>query len=411
MRIYKLLILTVLLAGSLSAQGERRSLEECLDMASSSNPLLLAGEKSVEKASSLTATAFDAPNTAVELSQDATDGGGMENGLKFSQEFEFPTLYVAKRKALKAEYSLSEAAFDVKKTEIYGEITSTYYSAVRAESRLKRIKSLLAEYEYFVDIARKRHLAGETSMLELLNAERMVDKATLDCRDAETEFRALSLRLRELTGSTEPILPSETVLPLLELRAKDEEINPENTVQGALLRAELLLTQKNVDVARQDFMPGFFVAATSQLLIKSFNPYNVERPRFQKGNFMGFQVGVTVPLFFGAKKARLSAAKRDVEIARYNMEAANDRLKREYAVALDEYETSRVNLAFYEEKGLKQAREMVRLSQVSYELGEIDYMEYIRNVETAAEIELEYIDIVDRCNQAVIKLNNLKGKI
>lgn len=411
MRKYKFLLPVFLLAISFQSYGIRLSLEQCMDLACRSNPALLASLTEVEKASALTATAFDAPNTGIELSQDATDGGGMENGLKFSQEFEFPTVYIAKRKVLKAEHRLYSAAYEIKRNEICTAIASTYYSALRYESKIGKLRSLLSEYESFVKVATSRYNAGETSRLECINAERMADKARMEISNAESELRALSLRLMELTGSDEPVTPMDAGLILLQPEDYADGFLASETLQGQLSKADLLLMQKQVEAARQAFMPGLFVAATSQLLIKSFNPYNVSRPRFDKGNFMGFQVGVTVPLFFGAKSARLSAAKREVEIARYNLEATNDRLSREFSEALNEFATAESNLRFYEERGLNQAAEMVRLSKVSYELGEIDYMEYIQNIEAAAVIEMEYIDVIDRYNQAVINIKFIKGTI
>ncbi len=39
----------------------------------------------------------------------------------------------------------------------------------------------------------------------------------------------------------------------------------------------------------------------------------------KEGNFMGFEVGVGIPLFYGATKARIKAAKKDKEIAEYEI--------------------------------------------------------------------------------------------
>jgi heavy metal efflux system protein len=54
---------------------------------------------------------------------------------------------------------------------------------------------------------------------------------------------------------------------------------------------------------------------------------------------------------------------------------------------------------------LKQADEIIRISQVSYGLGEIGYVEYIQNLTQAFTTKLSYLDALNLYNQAIIELN------
>ena len=38
------------------------------------------------------------------------------------------------------------------------------------------------------------------------------------------------------------------------------------------------------------------------------------RSRFTEGNFFGFEIGVGVPLFYGATKAKVKAARKDRDV-------------------------------------------------------------------------------------------------
>ena len=51
---------------------------------------------------------------------------------------------------------------------------------------------------------------------------------------------------------------------------------------------------------------------------------------------------------------------------------------------------------------------MSRLSQKSYENGEIEYVEYIQNQQTALDVQLRYADAINDYNQAIITLNYIK---
>ena len=85
------------------------TLQECIDMALDNNLDMKAGTASVGKARDLQGTAFDMEKTSVTLSQDPTSGGSPDNGITVSQSFEFPTVYAARRKYLKAETAAAQS--------------------------------------------------------------------------------------------------------------------------------------------------------------------------------------------------------------------------------------------------------------------------------------------------------------
>lgn len=407
----KYLTAIALLLAAGSCPAVRLSLEECFELAEGRNPSLRAAMTDTERAATLVGTAFDAPNTGIQLSQDATDGGGMENGLTFSQEFEFPTIYVARRRLLKAEHTLACDSLNLRRTELRGEIASAYYSLLYCHSRVDALRRQSGRYAGFVSVARARYEAGETSRLECLNAENLFSRVEMELRNAETLERNKLALLSSLIGVEGPVDPVEDGLPVLDDSSVVADILPEESPVGALAAAEVERSRRSLGLARQEFLPGLFVSATSQLLISGFNPYHVDRPRFTQGNFMGFQVGVTVPLFFGAKRARLLAAGKELESARLRQENAALRLRADYAEAHNDFLNARTNLRYLENTGLERANEMARLAAVSYELGEIDYMEFMQNLESAAAMELDYLEGIESFNQAVIRLHTLKGTL
>ena len=80
-----------------------------------------------------------------------------------------------------------------------------------------------------------------------------------------------------------------------------------------------------------------------------------------------------------------------------------------YALQYNEYLKAKESLTYYETTGVTQANDMVRVANASYQIGEIGYMEYIQNMQTAINIKLQYADAMNRFNQTIILLNYLKG--
>lgn len=412
-RVYHYITVVVIflsVSSYMMAQPKSLTEEECIDIALLNNPAVRQSRLAVERAKALQGTAFDVDGTSVTLSQDATGGGSPENGINFSQDFDFPTLYVARHKALKAETALQESTLDAAANELVKNVRSSYYDVLY---RIRKVADFQAQdsiYRTFMFLAEARYKEGETSRLELMNAEQLLKANSMELQAARDGLDESRATLRMYLGIDGDVYPSDSDLVALPECLPAQSLDFDMTPAGKIAGDEVRLGERNLRVARQGYLPGITVGATTQLLIKGFNPYNIERERFDKGNFMGFEVGLKVPLFFGSVRAKAKAAQKELEMARVRRELAVVESQKEYSAWVRRYYTALSNLNYYRGEGMGQAKEMVRLARVSYELGDIDYVEYIRNLEAAAQLNSRYADAVNEYNQAVIMLNYLQGQ-
>ena len=60
---------------------------------------------------------------------------------------------------------------------------------------------------------------------------------------------------------------------------------------------------------------------------------------------------------------------------------------------------------------MMEAEEMIRLSLISYELGEIGYEEHAKNLENAFAVKKAYSRALEKYNQTIIKLKQIKGEL
>ena len=393
------------------AAERRMTLAECIDSALVGNPQMKVATLSLDKAHTLKGTAFDAPQTSVTLQQETTGGGGPENGVNFSQDFEFPSVYVARHKALKARENLEADNYLITRDNVVRDVTSAYYTVLYLREILRIREAQDSLYTNFSHIASVRYENGECSRLEPMNADRLLNANRVALTSAANDLRAAEMNLMYLLGAESPVSPVDESQTVMIADFDADAFDFASTPRGKAADSEVKVSEKELNVTRHEFLPGITVGATAQALIKGFNPYNVDRSRFEQGNFMGFEVGITVPLFFGAQRSRAKAAKKDVEIARMQRESAEKESKNEYNAALDRLKAASANLAYYTVDGSAQAAEIARIADVSYRLGEIDYVEYISNLETAYEMQSGYADAINEYNQTVILLNYLTGKI
>ena len=407
------IILLLMMAGTpMAAQPEtmRLSLEACLDIALKRSLACQSAEASVTQSRLLEGTTFDVPQTMLSLVQTATDGGGPDNGLKFSQEFEFPTVYAARHKYLKSETELERRKADMTRNDIVRDVCSLYYALLCAREVCHVIAAQDTLYERFCRVAQARYDAGDASRMEWLNARRLHSENKLELEQTQTACAALARRLQTALNVDCVVEPVEDRLMPIEGYVPGDTVDFSATPEGLVADGRLKVAQRNQSLTKQGFMPTLSVGATTQLLIRGFNPYDIERQRFEKGNFVGIEVGVGVPLFFGSQRAKARAAGQAVKAEELRRADDRNRQTEELQTLGDEYVAVQRAVDYYLHTGLPEADEMTHLSLVSYELGEIGYEEHARNLETALAVKRTCAETLDKYNQTIIKLKHIKGE-
>lgn len=401
-------IALVCLALGSHAQTKVLNLQQCLDMALGQNYQVQAAQKSVERAKALQGTAWDIDKTELSLSQDPSSGGSTDNAISLAQSIEFPTVYMARHGQLKAETQMEKSKSNLVKAGLISDVRSAYYQLVYEMERLHVLQkqdSILSRYK---TVAETRYKAGETRQLELLSAERMHRENKLEMASTLSEIENAQLQLTALLNSDVPVTPADNTLQPLDF--VQNGFNYSQTPEGQLAQDKITVADKAVKVAKNEFAPSLSVALRNQLVISSWNPYKVDRSRFDGGNFMGFEVGVGIPLFYGATKAKVKAAKKDREIAELEMKQEQQTLQREYLATLSKCNSTFARLTYYQEEGVEKDKQLEKLSRMEYENGEISYIEYIESLEDCIDFHMKKATAINDYNQSVIALEKLMGK-
>ncbi|GHV21489.1 transporter [Clostridia bacterium] len=387
------------------------SLPECIEIALQNNLTLKSGRIAIERAKELQGTAFNMDKTGFSMSQDPTAGGSPDNSLSVSQSFAFPTVYTTRHGLLKAETNLEKARLEVSVNELVKEITGAYYQLLHAKENIKILREQDRIYQQFVFLASTKFNSGETNRLEVMQAERLYNENKMEMQKAGKELQNIQLTLQQWLNTGELIEPQEDSLPVMVFNSPLHSLDISQTPSNRIYESRLKVSEKNLSLQRQEFLPDFNFSLRNQFLLKGFNPYSIERERFEPGNFMGFEVGISLPLFFGEQRAKTRAAQKEVEMLRTEKEQVLSSLQKEYKAGINAYENAKANVDYYINTGNKQAEEMARISQLAYEKGEIGYVEYIQNLKTVIEIHWQYANAVNELNQVIIKLNAFELRI
>ena len=397
-----------LLPQTVLSQTRKVSLQECINMALEKNPQMQVANKSVERAKALQGTAWEIDKTELSLSQDPTSGGSPDNALSLSQSIEFPTYYIARHKQLKAETQAERSRAAVVRLSLENDVKAAYYQAVYQAERLRVLESqdsLLAQYR---TLAEKRYKAGETRQLELLSAERLQRENKMEVLAAHNELETAQLLLSRLVGSVETVEPKED--SLLPLDWKQVSYNYSQTPDGQYSADRLKASEQAVRVAKNGFAPSLSLSLRNQLVISSWNPYDQDRSRFDGGNFMGFEVGVGIPLFYGATRAKVKAARKEREMIALEIKEQEQLRQQEYLSALSRMNAAYVRYTYYNEEGRERSDKMAEQGLLAYSQGEISYLEYMNVLQESIDLRLKRASALNDYNQCVLVMEKLCGR-
>ena len=389
------------------APAVAQPLAECLETARKNNIGVRLADLQVQQAARMEGSWFAAEKAELSLSQDPTSGGSPDNALTLSQRFDFPTIYGTRRNLLKAETQVEESRREVAESELVRDVSSAYCSLLywqHIEALLTTNDSLL---DYFAKTADVHLQNGVTSQLELMNAQSMRAENRMHLQEVQDAKARAAVLLQQLMNTTEEVVATDD---LQCIQPAAEAWSFASTPQGRLAESKKNLGERQLSASRQEWLPSVDIGLRYQCVIPGINPYDIDRTRFEGGNWMGFEVGLSFPLFYGSSRAKRDAARLDVEMAQYRMEQASQQAAAEMQMAERMVITARQAYNYYQDEGLGIASEIRRLSCIEYETGEIGYVEHAQNLATALNIEMASAKAADALNQAIIQFNFIKGK-
>jgi cobalt-zinc-cadmium resistance protein CzcA len=198
----------------------------------------------------------------------------------------------------------------------------------------------------------------------------------------------------------------------LESFVNDSDIDttflPENPVLAYVKQqVEVAGRQKKLETSRAlpDLRLGYF----TQTLIGTQNVNGQDQYFGSDHWFQGFQVGLSIPLWFFPHTSRIRAADFSIQAAQKNQAANELMLTQQYNQAIREAIKNKRSVDYYTSTALETADLLTRQSRKAFESGELDYTTLLLNLRQALSIQEGYLTSLQQYNQSIITLQYLNG--
>lgn len=376
----------------MDAQHNPLTVDETISLAVSNNAELRAYALRSDESKALINSAFDFDKTTVYYNYDQNNIA--HNGLPLkvfgvAQDFKFPTVYLAHKKAYKAKWNLQESIYHMKLQALKRDVYLGYYNLNHQQQKALTYNYLDSLYQNFALAAERRFELGDTNYLEMIHAR---SKQKL----LETAYKK---SLQEVFVAREQLKKLVQVDSLTIVNAPLEKLELAN-----------ISLNENLGLLYFDEAKAYYKAVNQQekqSLLPDLSVEYFQGSNTQVKDMHGYQFGVKIPLFVSGNASKIKASNIALYVAESEKQDYAVKLNAEYNMLLAKLQQHKEAIMYYEAQGKSLSEEIIKTAERSLKEGEIDFFQYIQSLETATEIELTYLETIHAYNQTIIAINYL----
>ncbi|MEM1135272.1 MAG: CusA/CzcA family heavy metal efflux RND transporter [Bacteroidota bacterium] len=369
-------------------------LEKAIQIAMANNPTYKNASLAIQSAKANKKGIIDFGNTVLAYQRGQINSEiRSDYMLSVDQHFGSPFSFGTKSKLFKQEVRLKTAEQVLAQKQLAKQVSLAFYEYKWLHYKINLLEIYLGFYAEMERIAALRFETGEENMLVTLVATSRKEEISsrLDALKAD---RAIALKyFNTILFSQEPYVPATTD-SLNKVRFNFEDSLGSIAVINPLYQVyqqQFELSRQKVALAKTAYGPELSAGVFNQQLdgLRGFS---------------GWQIGVSMPLWFLPKQAELQKAKIENLMAANRLQYQRIRLKNELGALQQQVEKYISKIKYFEQEALPRADVIVDQSDLLYKQGEIAYYEYIINLGEANRIKMDYADVLRAYNRTMIEI-------
>ncbi len=377
-----------------SAFGQNSSMKltDAIDNAMLNNKKIAAYTLKVKESKALKMTSFAPDKTMFSYGIDQNNITEKGFPLKIwgvEQSFSFPALYSKERNSRQIEISIAEANLNIQKNDLIKNVSFSYFNYQILLNKQKLYHTLDSLYNILLTNSEKRAAMGDVSRLEVLNIKAKETQVSIQLKSLKVDILNAYQRLKVQMNYEDDFTVPITIELLPEIKGI-----PNSFPVYDLLKSEGDYFSSLVLVEKNKMMPDF-----------SMN-YFLGSNQHENGKYYhGFQVGLALPLFFGSYKAKINAAKLSANAKNLFNENEITIISNQLNQLFSEHLTYKALLDNYSLSDEPLMNEIMKTALKSYQIGEINFYQFVSSYEAAVQIQLVHFENVLKYNQSAAEIN------
>ena len=382
-------------------------LEDFLASADKNNPTLQQAAAIVRRSEAEAKQAALYPNPSVGYEGDQIRGGsygGGEQGGFVAQTIVLGGKLGLRRDIYEQQKRSDQIAAESQLSRVHNDVAQMFYDALSAQQMVVVRGRLLGVANDAVETAHQLANVGQADSPDVLQAEVEAEQAAIDYSVAQRLFLQRFKSLAALAGT-----PAIAAAPLDGALDTPPEMDPARIVdtivqQGPTVKQaeqQIAIAQARLKDARREVVPDLQLRAGEQANLEAL----AGDPARKTGAQSFASVGIELPLW-NRNQGNVRAAQEDLEQARQEVTRTQLSLRQRAEALGQNYLSAKLEAERYRTALLPRARRAYELYLDKYRSMAQAYPQVIVSQRTLFELEVRYIDSLDRVWQNAIALEN-----
>ncbi len=362
------------------AQDDTITFQQAIELAKTKYPAVKAAQLEVDKQEALKSTAYDLGFTSVYSGKEETGNGfdGVQTQIGVEQtDIDMLGIPVKSRLA-RSRSELAQSGQILTESVLIRDVSKAYYRVVFALQQWQLYTQLDTLYTDFLRAAELRYNTQQTSRIEFLAASLRDKELRVNLRKAKSAYKAdLEVLNQYLSRPDQFSIDVNSAVQSADFNNLEKDSLPGSPLLNYYSQSVNLANSEWM-VEKAGYLPRFSLA------------YEKQRVEGIPG-FYSYQAGISFPLLYFNQKGKTVSKRIDYQIAARTYEQINLEMQASYKEKMINYYALKEVILFYTEEALPLADEQIQASTLAYRLGNIDYVQFIQNVETAINTKNEFL--------------------
>ena len=396
-------------AGAQTIEGRKMNLEEMLQLANKQNLSIQSLRKESAYWKQLQASVFDPNKTQVGAEYGNFNSVNNDTRFTISQGFNLPVVYKRQKEFYKANENAQLAMVNWKQQELNKEVRLVFWQMTDFIARQRLLLRLDSVYSRVLQAAELRLKAGESNLLEKTTAETQLQQFRIQQQELQSDILIGQQKLQWLLNTEQKLLP-DSVDPPLNMMLTDTSL----IAQHPLLKykeQQASVAASQTAIERNKLTPDIAVGYNNMSFVGYQSPDGVSQKYYGLGDrFHSVNLTLGIPIFNRVTKNKVKAGQLNEEVARMNVNAADQQLKNQLVQLSEELKKKQQLVNYYDQAGLAQSELIISHAKQNFDQGQVSYLEWTVLMNNAVSIQLARLDARLQLNMIKTEIEYLTGK-
>ncbi|MBL7807253.1 MAG: CusA/CzcA family heavy metal efflux RND transporter [Saprospiraceae bacterium] len=350
---------------------------------------------------------LDKTNFGTELGQ--FNSRAFDNKFSVSQNVQFPKVYKTQKRVLSEQFLAAQSQTGIMEKALRLELGRSFYRYIALKEKEKLLQQADSIYRIFEEKSDIRFKRGESNLLEKNTAMLQRQQIGNQLAMLRQELASALEQFNRLLGADEILVPqtTEVVLPWTgQLDTLGLESHPRIQFQ----RHQWNTAQYALEAEKAKMLPDLSIGLSNQSIVGYQRVGDEDRYFNGLKRFTYLGAGIAVPLFAKAQRSRIAASELQVQQQYKELEWLQSRMSAEQIAARDEARKYWESMQFYEKLAIPNAKSIVASANSQYNLGEINYLEWVMLVNQSFDLQGQYLDQQLAYNEAILLLQSFSNQ-